>query len=64
MLESQFNGSDNIYFNIVAKMELTLSSKVAKDPRFDTSISDEHEHYTFIYNRQQMPLETYQPTQI
>jgi len=64
MLESQFNGSDNIYINIVAKLELTLSSKVSKDPRFDTPLSDEHEHYTFIYNRQQMPLETYQPTQI
>lgn len=45
-------------------MILTLSPKVQKNPRFQTSISDEHEHYKFIYNRQQMPLETYKPSQI
>ena len=56
-----FNGSKNIFFNIVAKMELTLSKDVEKDARFVTSIADEHEHYRFIYNRQQMPIEDYRP---
>ena len=34
-----------------------------KDPRF-VAISDRHEHYKFIYNRQQMPLESFKPSTI
>ena len=45
-------------------MVLTLSPKVEKDPRFVTSIADEHEHYRFIYNRQQMTNTSYKPSQI
>ena len=41
---------------------MTVSSSVERDPRFRSS--DQHEHYRFIYGRQQMPLSTYKPNQI
>jgi hypothetical protein len=63
-LQNRFNGSDNIYFTIVAKLVLALSPKVDHDTRYQPSIADQHEHYRFIYSRQQMPLEAYKPSQI
>jgi hypothetical protein len=63
-LEATFKGSEYIYVSLVAKLVLELSPKVSKNPQFLTPIADEHEHYRFIYARQQMPLESYRPTQI
>ena len=49
---------------IVAKLTVVLSSQIEKDPRYVTPSADEHEHYRFVYNRQQMPLTSYKPSQI
>ena len=55
-----YAGSENIYFNVVAKLSLVVPA--GETSRFASS--DEHEHYRFIYNRQQIPLATYQQNQL
>ena len=41
-----------------------MNKKVEKDKRFVNQLQEQHEHYQFIYNRQQMPLENYQPNKL
>jgi hypothetical protein len=60
-LEKIYPGSENIYFNIVAVLTLNVQ---ANDSQAKLPSSDEHEHYRFIYNRQQIPLASYQQNQI
>lgn len=56
-----YSGSENIYFNVVAKLSLAVP---ASQTATKFGSSDEHEHYRFIYNRQQIPLASYQQNQI
>lgn len=63
-MEKAYPGSENIYFNVVVRLGLIIPGKVDKDSKFSTSASDEHEHYRFIYHRQQIPKELYEQNQI
>lgn len=49
---------------MVAKLTLEVANRSEESLRQRNPSSDEHEHYRFIYNRQQMPLESYRQSQI
>ena len=57
-LGALYPGSENIYFTIVCKLNVEVP------PIKGVLASDLHEHYRFVYSRQQVPIATYQPTQI
>jgi hypothetical protein len=48
----------------VAKLTLEVANRTEETLKLRNPSSDEHEHYRFIYNRQQMPLESYKQSQI
>ena len=64
MIENKFGKSENIFFTVVAKLKLEVHDPSLRDPKHVRDGSDEHEHYHFIYNRQQLPLNAYQQSQI
>ncbi len=48
----------------MAKLTLEVANRTEENLKLRNPSSDEHEHYRFIYNRQQMPLESYKQSQI
>lgn len=58
-LEKHFLADSNVYISVVAKLTLEVANRSEESLRLRNPSSDEHEHYRFIYNRQQMPLESY-----
>lgn len=55
-LEKLFSGDSNVYISVIAKLTLEVANRSEESLKRRNPSSDEHEHYRFIYNRQQMPL--------
>lgn len=45
-------------------MSISVPARADKDSRYSSPSADEHEHYRFIYSRQQIPLESFKQNEI